>query len=146
MMTKSFSQMNNQNGMTLVEIIVSIAILSIIIVTFLTFFIQSTKVNNVSKDITDSSYVAQSEMEEIYHLSDTMSYVDTITYLSNTYHVNSSDSNYEYILTKQMEDTNIYNISITFTTNDDVKDVVVKVYNDANKLEAQLETKLLWES
>ncbi len=145
-MTKSFSQMNNQNGMTLVEIIVSIAILSIIIVTFLTFFIQSTKVNNVSKDITDSSYVAQSEMEEIYHLSDTMSYVDTITYLSNTYHVNSSDSNYEYILTKQMEDTNIYNISITFTTNDDVKDVVVKVYNDANKLEAQLETKLLWES
>ncbi|WP_162632648.1 type IV pilus modification PilV family protein [Paraliobacillus zengyii] len=138
--------MNNQNGMTLVEIIVSIAILSIIIVTFLTFFIQSTKVNNVSKDITDSSYVAQSEMEEIYHLSDTMSYVDTITYLSNTYHVNSSDSNYEYILTKQMEDTNIYNISITFTTNDDVKDVVVKVYNDANKLEAQLETKLLWES
>lgn len=145
-MTKSFSQINNQKGMTLVEIIVSIAILSIIIVTFLTFFIQSTKVNNVSKDITDASYVAQSEMEEIYHLSETMSYTDTITYLSNTYHVNSSDSNYEYIFTKKIEDNNIYNISITFSTTDDVKDVIVKVYNDSNNLEAKLETKLLWES
>ncbi|WP_117170453.1 type IV pilus modification PilV family protein [Paraliobacillus sediminis] len=145
-MTKSFSRINNQKGMTLVEIIVSIAILSIIIVTFLTFFIQSTKVNNVSKDITDSSYVAQTELEEIYHLSNTMSYTDTITYLSNTYNVNNSDSNYDYIFTKQIEDTNIYNISITFSTTDDINDVVVKVYNDSNKLEAQLETKLLWES
>lgn len=145
-MKKSFSHMNNQKGMTLVEIIVSIAILSIIIVTFLTFFIQSTKVNNVSKDITDSSYVAQSEMEEIYNLSNTMSYMDTITYLSNAYTVNSSDSNYEYIFTKQIVDNNIYNIRITFSTTDEVKDVIVKVYNDSNKLEAQLETKLLWES
>ncbi|WP_268237310.1 prepilin-type N-terminal cleavage/methylation domain-containing protein [Paraliobacillus quinghaiensis] len=136
-----------EDGMTLVEIIVSIAILSIIVLTFLTFYIQSAKVNNTSKDITDASYIAQSVMEEIYHLSNTLSYVDTITYLSNNYNVDSSDSYYQYIFTKQSEGSNNYKISISFTsTTEDLKKVIVKVYSDLNILEAQLETKLLWGS
>lgn len=151
-MTRGFlfkrnSTIKNEKGLTLVEVLVSITILSIIVVTFLTFFIQSSKTNNVSQKISESIYVAQTEMEEIYNLSNTVSYIYAINTLIDNNTVESIEGG--YIFSKYDED---YKINSTITSvwdkNDieitDLKSILVEVYNSDNKLEAQVESKLLW--
>lgn len=61
------SLFSSQEGLTLVEILASIVLLSIIIIYLLSFFTQSTKVNKYSKNITDATYLAETQMEETYN-------------------------------------------------------------------------------
>jgi prepilin-type N-terminal cleavage/methylation domain-containing protein len=55
----------NEKGMTLIEILASIVILSIIIVSMLTMIVQSSQSNTISKKIMSATYVAESTMEEL---------------------------------------------------------------------------------
>ncbi|ULT55842.1 prepilin-type N-terminal cleavage/methylation domain-containing protein [Neobacillus drentensis] len=55
----------NEKGMTLIEILASIVILSIIIVSMLTMIVQSSQSNTISKKIMSATYVAESAMEEL---------------------------------------------------------------------------------
>lgn len=59
----------SEAGVTLVELLVSIVILSILMSIFLGMFIQSSKVNVKSEEVIDATYVAQTEMENLYALS-----------------------------------------------------------------------------
>ncbi|MDL4841681.1 type IV pilus modification PilV family protein [Aquibacillus rhizosphaerae] len=136
-MQKQLKRLLSSKGMTLVEILASIMILSIIVVTFLTLFIQSARTNSISEDIMDATYVAQTQMEEIYNLSTTSE--QNINVLQDQ---SSCDADTSYIFTEKngdfcvkvrMKDSNIV----------DLKDVVVEVYRD-NKLESKMETKLNW--
>ena len=58
-----------ESGLTLVEVLASIVILTLLITTFLTFFLQSAKVNKTSEHIIDATYSAQTAMENIYELT-----------------------------------------------------------------------------
>ena len=81
----------NESGLTLVEIIVSIAILSIVLVTFFSFFIQSTKYTEFNKEKLTAIQVAESvvadirnivnvtELESNYEIVDDK-YVDSMSY------------------------------------------------------------------
>lgn len=60
--------MRNEHGLTLTEILASIVIISIVITTFMLVFVQSSKTTTTSKHILDSTYYAETEMEEINHL------------------------------------------------------------------------------
>ncbi|MFC4386282.1 prepilin-type N-terminal cleavage/methylation domain-containing protein [Gracilibacillus marinus] len=145
--SKIFLLFSNQKGLTLVELLASIVILSIIIVTFTTFFIQSAKTTSMSSDITDATYVAQTEMEEIYHLSTTTTYDDTIQQLNQKYEQCAND------VTNLCTTIDGYHVQVTFYDSADVidtattllKNVLIQVHNSSNKLEAQMETKLLWD-
>ena len=45
-----------ENGLTLIEVVASIVILTLIITTFLMMFLQSAKTNKTSETIIDSTY------------------------------------------------------------------------------------------
>ncbi|GAA5416246.1 hypothetical protein Pryu01_01278 [Paraliobacillus ryukyuensis] len=139
--------MKEEKAMTLVEVLVSIMILSIIVVTFLTFFIQSRKTVNLSDDISDATYTAQTEVEYIYHLSETKDF-DTAL---NDLKVNDPDGDGEVQFTKEVDGEKV---EVTMSTakdsngnviDDKLKNVLVKVYDQSNKLKGQMETKILWE-
>ncbi len=58
----------NEAGLTLVEVLASIVILSLIVVTFLTFFINSARTTEISKENLNASFIAQEYMEEVYNI------------------------------------------------------------------------------
>jgi prepilin-type N-terminal cleavage/methylation domain-containing protein len=61
--------MRNRKGLTLVEVIVAMALFAIVMVTVFTAFLITNMMNNVSKEFSDATYEAQSQMELVYALS-----------------------------------------------------------------------------
>ena len=60
-------KLNDENGVTLVELLAAIAILSIIVTAFLGFFIQAAKTNQYTNQVNEATFLAQERMEEIIH-------------------------------------------------------------------------------
>lgn len=58
-----------ETGFSLIEVIISILLLSIVILGFFSLLINSAKTTKVSESITDSTYNVQKEMETLYSLS-----------------------------------------------------------------------------
>ncbi|SFO91060.1 prepilin-type N-terminal cleavage/methylation domain-containing protein [Halolactibacillus halophilus] len=58
----------NEKGLTLVEVLASIVILSLIVVTFLAFFINSARTTEISEENLNASFIAQEYMEEVYNI------------------------------------------------------------------------------
>lgn len=58
-----------ESGLSLVEVLASIVILTLLLTTFLMMFLQSAKVNKLSEHVIDATYIAQEEMENIYALT-----------------------------------------------------------------------------
>lgn len=67
----------NEAGTTLVELLAAIAILSIIVTAFLAFFVQGARTNSRTDDLTQATFIAQQEMEEIVYYSQNIS-VDSL--------------------------------------------------------------------
>ncbi|WP_026676460.1 prepilin-type N-terminal cleavage/methylation domain-containing protein [Fictibacillus gelatini] len=137
---------SSEKGLTLVEILVSIVILSIIIVSMIPMFIQSAKSNAISKNIMDSTYLAQKEMEEIINMNNN-SVSPSITDLSNQilkkgYSNDASCSNC-YGINK-----NGHYVFIQIKNqSSDLGKVILKIYRDdkKNRQEAQMEMLLSWQ-
>lgn len=55
----------DESGMTLVEVLVAIALISMIVTTFLSFFIQAAKTNNRTSDINRATFIAQAHLETL---------------------------------------------------------------------------------
>lgn len=139
------SYFSSEQGLTLIEVLASIVILFIIIVSMVPMFVQSAKSNIISQNITDSTYLAQKEMEEVIYLN-TNSESPSLANLS------------EGILIKGYSNdptcSNCYGISkeghYVFvqlnTLSDELGKVVLKIYKDdkKNKQEAQMEMILSW--
>ncbi|MFD1781115.1 prepilin-type N-terminal cleavage/methylation domain-containing protein [Fredinandcohnia salidurans] len=138
-------KIKNQNGITLIEILASIVILSIIIMSITPMFIQSSRANHLSKNITESTYLAESEMEEIINLN-TNSNTPSLNNLSNKIQNKGYQSDPSC--------TNCYGISkegryILVQINDistDLGKIVMKIYRDTSKreLESQMEMIISW--
>ncbi|WP_096550729.1 hypothetical protein [Ureibacillus thermosphaericus] len=79
--------LRNELGLSLLEVVASIIILSIILIAFFTFLVQSKKINRISESIADATYIAQMEMENLYSLSNGENFNNLILKLK-------SDSNY----------------------------------------------------
>ena len=60
-------KLNKENGVTLVELLAAIAILSIIVTGFLGFFIQAAKTNQHTNAVNEATFLAQERMEEVIH-------------------------------------------------------------------------------
>ena len=57
----------HESGVTLVELLVAIVLISIIVTTFLSFFIQAARTNNMTNHVTEATLIAQEEMELLTH-------------------------------------------------------------------------------
>ncbi|MBK3493448.1 type II secretion system protein [Viridibacillus sp. YIM B01967] len=56
----------NEKGFTLIEVTASFVILAILLTAFFTFFIQTAKTGKSSENMVSATYIAQTEMEDIY--------------------------------------------------------------------------------
>lgn len=62
-------KLKKEDGVTLVELLAAIAILTIIVTAFLAFFTQAGRTNNVTTEINEATFIAQEEMEQVTYLS-----------------------------------------------------------------------------
>ncbi|SFC41186.1 hypothetical protein SAMN04488102_10682 [Alkalibacterium subtropicum] len=59
----------DETGVTLVELLAGIAILSIVVTAFLAFFIQAANTNKQTNEMNEATFLAQEEMEFMTHYS-----------------------------------------------------------------------------
>jgi prepilin-type N-terminal cleavage/methylation domain-containing protein len=141
-MKKLFTIFFSEKGLTLIEILASIVILSIIIMSLLSVFIQSSRSNSFSKNIMDATYIAESSMEEISNsvtASTSLTNLNLIGYTKKcsdgSCYEKSSNTKGHYVYVELVpKGTQLVNAK-------------VKVYNNnssSKKLEAQMELLLSW--
>lgn len=82
-------RISNNCGMTLVELVVTIAVLGILIAPVMSMFVFSAKINNTASNEYKASMLAQSYMEEIKAMEE----IDT-----QEYSYNSSTGKYECLV------------------------------------------------
>lgn len=144
-MTRRLKQMNNQDGLTLVELLGSIVILSIIVVAFLGFFIQSARTTQVSDEILDASYIAQQQAEEIYNLTDTMNYDQLINYFHDMEKFSEEGDVYLTEIDGHRVELSIYPVEENENVIEDLYTLLIRVKDTDDKQTAQIETKLLFD-
>lgn len=62
-------KLKKEDGVTLVELLAAIAILSIIVTAFLALFTQAGRTNNITDEMNEATFIAVEEMERITNLS-----------------------------------------------------------------------------
>lgn len=70
---------SGEEGMTLVEVLASILLLSLIITTFLSFFIQAAKINDQTDAVNEATFIAQEQIELLTYYSKTKSAEETVS-------------------------------------------------------------------
>lgn len=138
----------NRKGMTLIELIVSMAILAIILVPFMNMFLQSTVTNKKSETILDATYVAQSNMENIYSISKSKTFIAGRSQLIDndgfieTGELTDNDYNYTKNVTGYFIKVQIMRID----GKGNLVKLLVKIYDNSSmsKLESQMETIIPW--
>ena len=144
----------NEKGMTLIEILASIVLLSIIIVSMLSMIVQSSRSNTVSKNIMSATYVAESTMEEL-NGTVTQSTDLTTSFPNELNKLIKSDGTPKYKILSNTNgqafiETNVPGYYVYIETNSssgsNLVKVKVKVYKDQTKakIEAQMEMLLPW--
>ncbi|MGO4994669.1 type IV pilus modification PilV family protein [Jeotgalibaca porci] len=115
---------NQDSGVTLVELLASILLLTIIVTTFLTFFVQAGRTNNRINNMNEATFIAQEQMELITAYSEELTVAATKAELTN------SENGYSG-----------YSIKTTFVEKGELQSVVVIVLKEEKPL-AQMETRL----
>jgi Tfp pilus assembly protein PilV len=143
---------SSENGLSLLEILASVTILFILTLSLVPMFAQSARTNNVSEDMIDSTYIAESSMETIenlFNLQSTTITVDQLPVLitKKGYTVTACttgtcfdmDKNNRYIFVQLINSPG---------SGSTIVNVKVKVYNDRTKTHqlAQMETLLSWKN
>lgn len=142
--------LKSQRGLTLIEILASMLILTIIIVSMLPMFGQSARSNSFSKNIIDATYVAEAHMETVYNLVSTVLNLDSATTsLTNaTYGYTETTNDCPAGKCFYKTDRGHY-VFVQVANSDNTQKmarVKVKVFKDSTKAvkEAQMETLLTW--
>lgn len=113
--------LNQESGVTLVELLASIVLLTIIVTTFLSFFVQAGRTNSRIDDMNEATFIAQEQLELITAYSEELTVAETQAKLVN----NKAG----------------YSIQTTFVPKDGLQAVVVIVSKEEKPL-AQMETRL----
>lgn len=144
------TNMDKQRGFTLVEVLASIVLISLIVMVSISFFVHSQQTQNTSAQITDATYVVQSEMENILNLSKAETFSTAMVQLDNdpVYQEINSEDDYTF---KKMEYPFSLKLRVIidkeFTDIDGNKiyklKVIVEAYENS-KLKAKMETRIEW--
>ena len=132
-------------GLTLIEVVASIVILTLIITTFLMMFLQSAKTNKTSERIIDATYYAQVEMENIHAISQETSFNDRKSTMKEFLNYETIDS--INFIKDDVESGKYFEVRLIGRLDLPLVELLVRVYNnkEKEKLEAQMETILSWE-
>lgn len=127
----------NNKGLTLVEILISIALIGIIAIAFLPLFQMSAVVLNRTEHTLEDTYTGKDTMELMYNLSSSTNYEGLKTELLNRGYIKDEIDNAVFIKKNNItEDTWI---ELRLTNEGDLVRVVTRVYSDMNR--TKLETK-----
>jgi len=131
---------NNKKGLTLIELIISIAIISIIAAAFIPLFVMSAKSNAKSETTLVSTYTGRDAMELIYSLSREVPYERLANELVKAGYSKLSDSEFGF---KNEDDKYLV---MKFTEEDNLIRALVKVYKDTDRdqVETQYESLFPW--
>ena len=119
--------LKQDSGVTLVELLASIVLLTIIVTTFLSFFVQAGRTNNRIDDMNEATFLAQEQLELITAYSEELTVAETQAKVAETQ-------------AKLVNNTG-YSIQTTFVPKDGLQAVVVIVSKEEKPL-AQMETRL----
>lgn len=133
----------DEKGLTLVEVLAAVVILSLIFVSIVNMLNQSARANKTSEEIIDATYITQREMETIYKLSKEGKHLDAIT----DYMKQPNEANWE-VYHKNVNDQLLLEIK-----QDDSDKPMVRIVVTAYEVEdlaktnpkAKMETLLKWE-
>lgn len=134
-----------EEGLTLVEVLASIVILTLVLFAFSSIYTHSWKATAHSKNIIDTTYIAQKEMEKLYRLSKDRTYEETIMILTNSR---------DFIEVEEgvFENTTTYEgakVKLSFYDVEDsfLKKAIVSIYKE-NEVEADvlMENRLKWKA
>lgn len=148
MTLKKFHSSFNEKGATLVEVIASFVIVVILLLSFFTLFIQTKQTTNSSAQIVDATYLAQTEMEEIYKFSNNTGLNrDIIEHNLGFEPENPSEPNpksFKKPYSKSLISLRVAdNKNIDGSVNNDLMNVIVEVKED-NVIKAKMETVVKW--
>jgi Tfp pilus assembly protein PilV len=142
---KNFIKSNT--GSIFIEILISLILISMVLLTFMSMFVISAKVNRKSKDVLDATYSAQSLMEKLYDLSLSKSLEITLNELQDSV---LADSEYKekdggQVIEGKYEDFDV-KITIKDREEEELRTVKVEVYSDATYKQSQaiMQSNLLW--
>ena len=145
-MKNSSSYFSSEQGLTLIEVLASIVILFIIIVSMVPMLTQSAKTNSISQNITDTTYLAQKEMEEIINMNSN-SESPSLAKLSEQILIRGYSNDIACSSCYGLNKDGHYVFVQLKTLSDELGKVVLKIYQDdnKNKQETQMEMILSWE-
>jgi competence protein ComGC len=141
------SLIKSNTGSIFVEILISLILISMVLLTFMSMFVTSAKVNRKSRDVLDATYFAQNLMEELYDLSLSKSLETSLAELQNSiltdsFHEEIAD---EQVILGKYDDKDIA-ITIKDTEDEKLSLVKVEVYSDDTYTQSQavMQSNLLW--
>ena len=147
----------DERGISLLEVIVSMLLLSIILISFFGFFVQSNKSYNTSETITNGIYKGQTVMEHIYFVSKNSPFsIDNLNskdyYFEplpleeyNTLYNLTNSKNYQYLYIDESKKNfqiilKINKIGNYYST----YSVIIEIYDEQNKLKNKIENIYNW--
>ncbi|MEK5231261.1 prepilin-type N-terminal cleavage/methylation domain-containing protein [Lysinibacillus sp. FSL K6-0232] len=123
---KKNNLVQQEHGLTLIEVIASILLISIILLSFMSMFLQSSKTTATSDDIVNATYLAQKEMESIYKYRNNP--IETVLEGQLNYHKESTSEN---IWVKQVDAVHIY-VTLKDPDNLGLTPIIIEVKEDTS--------------
>lgn len=154
--------LKEEQGISLVEVVASIVLITVILLSFFTLFIQTKKTSVQSETIQNATYVAQVEMEEIYSISQNLSIdnptaiitqlkAKSFTHISTDY-LSGCNATLsvpeEYVNTIKLEkESPPFDVIVTISELCDYKKaghVTIEVFDSSNNEKAFVENIYIW--
>ncbi|MFJ7735047.1 hypothetical protein ACIQ2D_01795 [Lysinibacillus sp. NPDC097287] len=142
----------NESGYSLIEVIASIILITIILLSFFTLLINSAKTTKTSESIVDYTYLAQKEMENAYEksaLSTSEKWEDIKNDIPSLGYTFLEEKNGYTIFKKTIIEENV-DVLLKIKMHEPTKyvhltKIIIEVYDaETSILKSQLETILSW--
>lgn len=144
---KRWPQKNNQ-GFTLVEVIASLVILTIILISVYSLLAKTSNTTSTSEDIMDATYVAQTEMEKLYKFAKGNEFtkdLQNIRFPDYVYSPEKQTEQNKYIYTNSTTYSPNYSLELKiYKKQENLTRVVLTVKDKDNIQKSKMETTLEW--
>lgn len=130
-----------EDGAALIELIAAIAILSLVVTSFLAYFIQSAQTTKSSEEIIDATYLAQQEMENLYSISQDQTREEVLNKLRDEYGYTETADPKKTSLSRTLNGVN-FTLEITGEDNTNASASEMVHYLLIGKRDGQIEVQL----
>ncbi len=138
MKRKNRELVNSQGGFSLVEVIASLVIITIILLSFFGLLIQSNKTGKSAEQIIDATYLAQKEMEKMYNYFKSATietWESNFPYATEKDEVNSNGNTTQYKVTPvNAKNKEIIMVKAEDMSPDTTVRITIEVYDSRGKI------------